>query len=240
MNLTFNKDNYHSIIDGLTARDRHLARIVATYGYPPMWRRAPGFATLVLIILEQQVSLASAFAAFEQLRNKIGTITPAAVLALSDAELRACYFSRQKTVYVRELAMALLSGELDLDALPGLHEEEIRVKLKKIKGIGDWTVDVYLIFVLQHADHFPFGDVALVNSLKFEMEAGKSSETNPEKINANVSKDKDAQREELVKITDGWRPHRTIAAMLLWHAYIQRKKMKGPAWGDELAISTER
>ena len=108
----FDKSNFHSYCDALSAKDPDLAAVIERYGYPPMWKRAASFATLVQVILEQQVSLASARAAFSQLRKKIGVVTPVKLLKLSDAELKACYFSRQKIIYARDLASAITGGQL--------------------------------------------------------------------------------------------------------------------------------
>ena len=207
----FHTGNFNSIVDELASRDADLKRVVDTYGYPPMWSRQEGFETLVLIILEQQVSLASAFAAFTKLKTFLGTITPAGVMGMTDAELRSCYFSRQKSGYVRDLAGRIIAGELDLATLSQLPEAELRSRLKAVKGIGDWTVDVYLMFCLQFPDYFPFGDIALVNSLRTEK-----------------GLDKSVQREQLRLIAEEWKPWRTIAGMILWHAYICRRSMKLP------------
>jgi DNA-3-methyladenine glycosylase II len=174
-----------------------------------MWTRPASFQTLILTILEQQVSLASAYAAFDRLRARIGYVTPGKILSLSDAEMRACYFSRQKIVYARCLAEAVRSRQLKLNKLATSSNDEVRAELKKIKGIGDWTVDVYLMHALQRTDLFPLGDIALVNSLK-EVKG----------LPKDVSKD------ELLKIAEPWRPYRTIASMILWHAYIKKRRIK--------------
>lgn len=174
-----------------------------------MWTRPNTFQTLVLTILEQQVSLASAYAAFKKLREKIGVVTPAKLLALSDEELRACYFSRQKIIYARILAEAVQSKKINLRKLSSLGDEEIRNTLIQLKGIGHWTIDVYLMHALQRTDLFPLGDIALVNSLK---------ET--KQLHPQVSK------EEMLKIAEPWRPYRTVAAMILWHAYIKKRGIK--------------
>ena len=199
----FSTDNFRDICDALAASDTDLTAIIHAHGYPPMWNRPNTFETLVHIILEQQVSLASALAALNKLREKLGQITPEGLLRLTDEELKACYFSRQKTTYARHLAQALQSGELDLQALEKLPDHEVRARLTTLKGIGDWTVDVYLIFVLQRADIFPLGDLAAVNALK-----------RLKKI------PKDTSREQLVTMIGTWQPHRTIATMLLWHYYL--------------------
>lgn len=207
--LVFNKENFEKLCKKLARKDAELAAIIKQYGFPPMWVRPASFQSLILFILEQQISLASAYAAFNKLKAKIGFVTPAKILALSDEELRACYFSRQKIVYARELAMAVKSKKLILKRLGNEHEEEVRQQLKKIKGIGDWTVDVYLMHSLQRTDLFPLGDIALVNSLK-EVKRLKPHTT----------------REKMLKIAEPWRPYRTVAAMILWHAYIQKRGIK--------------
>jgi DNA-3-methyladenine glycosylase II len=205
----YTKEDFHDICYTLAAKDADLKNIIDTYGLPPMWTRPAIFQSLVLTILEQQVSLASAYAAFKKLKEKIGFVTPKKILALSDEALKACYFSRQKIIYVRALAAAITSKKLRLKQLSISTDEEIRNRLKQIKGIGDWTVDVYLMHALQRSDLFPLGDIALVNSLK-----------HVKQLHAHISK------EEMLAIAESWRPYRTVASMLLWHAYIQRKGIK--------------
>jgi DNA-3-methyladenine glycosylase II len=174
-----------------------------------MWTRPATFQSLILFILEQQVSLASAYAAFKKLNEKIGFVTPLKILSLSDGELRSCYFSRQKIIYVRELATAIQKKKLVLKRLNHAPEDEVRHELKKIKGIGDWTVDVYLMHCLQRIDLFPLGDIALVNSLK-----------EVKRLPAHTTKEK------MLKIAEPWKPYRTIASMILWHAYMKKRKIK--------------
>jgi len=205
----FSDKDFKSICNKLSRKDKDLRLIIDTHGHPPMWTRPATFQTLILFILEQQVSLASAYAAFKKLKQGIGFVTPAKILALSDAELKACYFSRQKIVYARELAKAVQSKQLSLKKLHASHEDDIRLELKKIKGIGDWTVDVYLMHALQRTDLFPLGDIALVNSLKEIKQL-------PHHIT----------REEMLMIAEPWRPYRTIASMILWHAYIQKRGIR--------------
>lgn len=200
---TFSPLGFQSICDGLASDDADLAGIIRAHGYPPMWSRPNNFETLVHIILEQQVSLASALAALNKLREFVGEVTPEAALALSDEEWKACYFSRQKMEYVRYLAAELMSGELDLGSLESLPDEAVRERLTALKGIGNWTVDVYLIFVLQRSDVFPMGDLAAVNALK--RVKGFARETH---------------RDALLPVVERWRPYRTIATMLLWHFYL--------------------
>lgn len=209
VHFVFDSTNFSKLCDRLAKKDDDLARIIQEHGYPPMWTRPATFQTLILTILEQQVSLASAYAAFKKLREKIGFVTPAKILSLTNQELRACYFSRQKMVYARELALAVQKRKLVLKKLRDMHEDAIRTELKKIKGIGDWTVDVYLMHALQRTDLFPLGDIALVNSLKETKRLAK-----------DVSKDK------MLKIAESWRPYRTIASMILWHSYIRKRNIK--------------
>jgi DNA-3-methyladenine glycosylase II len=207
--LKFDSTNFHRICRDLAAKDPDLSSIIRRHGYPPMWTRPASFQSLILFILEQQVSLASAYAAFRKLKEKTGFVTPAKILLLTDTELRACYFSRQKMVYARELAAAIQKKQLVLKRLQDKHEDVVRHELKKIKGIGDWTADVYLMHSLQRTDLFPLGDIALVNSLK------EIKQLHPHTL-----------KEEMLKIAESWRPFRTIAAMILWHSYIQIRGIK--------------
>ena len=204
----FDKSTFHSFCDVLSARDADLAAVIKRYGYPPMWTRAASFPTLIQIILEQQVSLASAKAAFSQLTKKMGVVTPVKFLKLSDEELKACYFSRQKIIYAKELASAVTRGRLSFNKLKRLPVDEIRQNLKTIKGIGDWTVDIYLLHALRRTDVFPLGDLALVSSIKM------------------VKQLSSATKEELLKMGKRWKPYRSIATMLFWHYYIKKKNIK--------------
>ena len=199
----FNKRNFKNICNKLASSDEDLAMIVRTHGYPPMWTRQNSFETLVHIILEQQVSLASALAALNKLRQRLGEINPVSFLALTDEELKACYFSRQKTVYTRGVALEILEGRLILDALETLSDEEVRAKLIMLKGVGNWTIDVYLMFVLQRADIFPIGDLAAINALRRVKRLPK-----------------DTPKDHLQELTAGWQPYRSVATMLLWHLYL--------------------
>src|ERR1700761_4419917 len=189
----FNQSTFPSICDELAQRDTDLAAIIKAHGYPPMWNRPNTFETLVHIILEQQVSLASALSALNKLRERVQQITPARVLLLTDEEFKACYCSRQKTTYIKYLAEAILNGQIELEQFEQLPDDEIRTQLTALKGIGNWTTDVYLMFVLQRADIFPIGDLAAVNALK-RVKGLPMSTT----------------REEVLEIAEQWQPHRTI------------------------------
>src|SRR6185503_3495191 len=203
MITTFSKRNFKKICNQLAQADKDLAMIIRTHDYPPMWTRPNTFETLVHIILEQQVSLASALAALNKLRARLQEVTPQRFLELTDEELKACYFSRQKTVYSRGLAMALVDGGVSLHALESLPDDEVRARLIALKGIGHWTIDVYLMFVLQRTDIFPMGDLAALNALRRVK---------------NLSRD--TSKEHLSKVVARWQPYRTVATMLLWHLYL--------------------
>lgn len=205
----FTPDNFHAICDKLAETDADLACILQTYGYPPMWSRPNSFESLVHIILEQQVSLASALSALNKLRERVQQVTPARVLLLTDAELKECYFSRQKSSYTRYLAEAIISGQINLEAFEQMEDDEIRAQLTALKGIGNWTVDVYLMFALQRADQFPVGDLAIVNAFK-------SLKNLP----------KETAKEKLVLIAQKWSPYRTVASMMLWHYYLRKPRKK--------------
>jgi len=205
----FNAGNFHVICRKLAKKDTDLGNIIKQYGFPPMWTRPATFQTLILTILEQQVSLASAYAAFKKLKEKIGFVTPSKVLALTDEELRACYFSRQKIIYARELAKAIQSKKLKLKNLSSLNDEDVRAVMIQLEGIGTWIMICYLRHSLQRTDLFPLGDIALMNSLK-----------------ETKGLPKDISKEEMLAIAEPWRPYRTIAAMILWHSYIKKRNIK--------------
>lgn len=190
----------------LAARDDALAHIVRDYGLPPLWPREPGFPTLIHIILEQQVSLASARAAFERLRASVNPLTPQGFLSLDDTRLKTIGFSRQKAGYGRGLAWAILDGKLDLERLAGWDENTVRAELKQIKGIGDWTVDIYLLLALRRPDIFPPTDLALLTAVQ----QVKKLTTRP-------------TPQEIMLLAEDWRPYRAVAARLLWHFYLSQK-----------------
>ena len=207
--LQFDTNNFQGYCEILAKRDKHLRQIIRAHGCPTPWIRPNTFQTLVLTILEQQVSLAAAYAAFNRLKNKIGLVTPAKILALTDQELRDCYFTRQKITYARGLAEAVQSKKIRLKKMEELPDEIVREQLIQLKGIGNWTIDVYLMHALRRTDLFPLGDIALVNSLK-----------HIKKLSPDISKEK------MLAIAEPWRPYRTIAAMILWHDYLKRRGTK--------------
>ena len=204
---TFNEENLHTLYDLVAAKDKDLQAIIKEYGYPPLWIRPNSFETLVLTILEQQVSLASAYSAYKKLKEQI-KITPQNLVMLTDEELRSCYLSRQKIIYTKELANAILTKKIKLKKFESLPDDMVRTELKALKGIGDWTVDIYLLHALRRTDIFPIGDLALVNSIKMVKQL------------SSITKD------ELGELSKKWKPYRSITTMLFWHYYIKKKNIK--------------
>ena len=192
----------------LAEQDADLARILYTLGPPPLWDRTPGFPTLLHIILEQQVSLASAKAAFDKLQEAVSPLTPETFLTLNDDELKTIGYSRQKTRYSRLLAETILAGELDLAALPALDNDTVQAQLTKITGIGPWTAKVYLLMVLCRPDVWPTGDLALAVAVQ-RLKGLAQRPTYP----------------ELDKMALAWQPWRAVAARLLWHYYLSGKEI---------------
>ena len=197
----------------LSKGDADMARILAEIGPPPMWAREAGFPTLLHIILEQQVSLASARAAYERLRAACRPLTPERFLQLDDHTLKRIGFSRQKTAYGRNLARSILEGRLNLAALGALDDAAARSELTKVKGIGHWTADIYLLMALGRPDIWPCGDLAL--AVAVQRVKGLASRPNPQELEA---------------LGAAWQPWRAVAARLLWHYYLTSHKgrSRGP------------
>lgn len=196
----------------LAQSEPFFARVIERHGPPPLWARAPGFATLIWIILEQQVSLASARAAFNRLAARLPDLTPQAFLELDDATLRADGFSRQKTAYSRGLAQAIVDGSLDLERIATLDDEAARDELTRLKGIGVWTADIYLLMALGRPDIWPAQDLGLVVAVKHAMGLDQSPD-----------------REVMARIGDAWRPYRAVATRLFWHYYLTELRPPKPA-----------
>ncbi|MEO6061414.1 MAG: DNA-3-methyladenine glycosylase 2 family protein [Thermoflexales bacterium] len=189
----------------LARRDPDLARVIAMHGVPPLWAREPGFAALILIILEQQVSLASARTAFNRLAQACGTVTPAAILQFDDATFKLIGFSRQKAGYARGLAQRILAGAFDPDGLERMSDMQARVALIALKGVGAWTADIYLLMALRRPDVWPQGDLALVKAAG--RVKGLAPRPTPETWEA---------------LGEPWRPYRSVAARVLWTEYLSK------------------
>ena len=198
--------DFRDAMHQLTATDGNLAAALDRFGEPNFWHRPPGFATLVLFILEQQVSLASGAAAFNRLRARVGNVTPAAVLVPTDIELRQDGFSRQKTRYIRELAHAVLDGRIDLAGLESDPDDQVRRELLGLIGIGPWTADVYLLSCLRRPDVWPVLDRALQVATGEVL--GLEGVPDPSR---------------LLELGEKWRPHRSTAARIMWHAYLAKR-----------------
>ena len=203
-----NTEHFIELCDWCINIEPKLKAVIDKFGYPPFWHREPNFATLILTILEQQVSLASAKAAFNKLIDKIKTVTPENLNQLTDNEMRNAYFSRQKIIYTKNLAAEIITGKLNLNELNHLSEKEIRLRLLKLKGIGHWTIDMYLLMSLHFADIFPPGDLATIKSV-YELEL----------VPARSSK------EEIINFMKKFSPFQSVATYILWHSYIERRNL---------------
>lgn len=204
------EENLAIAVQELAVLDKDLAKIFQELGNPPMWSRKGGFSALIRIILEQQVSIASAKAVFERLEKIVTPLTPEKFLTLEEMQLKAIGFSRQKSQYSRGLAEAIATGQLDLTKLDTMDESIIRTELKRLKGIGDWTVDIYLLMALQRPDVFPKGDLAL--AIATQKLKGLSVRPTPL---------------ELEVIAQSWQPWRAVAARMLWHYYLKGMGNRG-------------
>lgn len=195
------------VFDFLLQKDRIFRQIVEEYGLPEIIPSRPeGFETLVLLILEQQVSIDSAKATFLRIRNAVGEILPLNLVHISEEEFRTYGVSRQKAKYINHLAEAVLQNKIDLTKLSVKSSDEVREELIQLKGIGNWTIDVYLMFCLQKQDVLPIGDVAIVNTMK-------------ELLTFD-------DKEQMVEYAKLWSPYRTYASFLLWHYYLQKRGRK--------------
>jgi DNA-3-methyladenine glycosylase II len=197
---------FSQAVRDLCERDGDLAAVVEKFGPPPFWKREPGFPTLVYIILEQQVSLASARALYSRLQDAVRPFTPSRFLKLTEAEMRRLGFSRQKTHYTRLLADAIHRRQLKLQALHKLEDKLAHEQLTSLKGIGNWTADIYLLSALRRPDIWPIGDLALATAVQ----EVKRLRNRP-------------SPERLEKIGAPWRPWRAVAARLFWHAYLCKR-----------------
>jgi DNA-3-methyladenine glycosylase II len=196
-------------LEYLSQRDADLARIYNALGTPPLWSRTAGFPTLIHIILEQQVSLASAKAAHARLLAVASPLTPQKFLELDDALLKTIGFSRQKISYGRYLAQSILEGALDLGALKSMDDARAKSELVKLKGIGAWTADIYLLMALRRPDIWPVGDLAIAIAVQ-----------QVKRLHARPTSD------ELIEIGEQWKPWRAVAARLLWNFYLNKSRIQ--------------
>jgi len=193
-------------VEYLIEKEPIFKMIVDKYGLPTVPKRPQGFETLVLLILEQQVSIDSAKATFLKLKAKEKNFKPESLLLLADEEYRNLGVSRQKTSYIKALSHSIINNEIDLESLSTKSSQQVRDELIKIKGIGNWTIDVYLMFCLQSPDIIPLGDIAVVNTLKELLDIHDKQE-----MEVYVAK---------------WSPFRSAATFLLWHHYLNKRNRK--------------
>lgn len=190
----------------LARHEPRFAHIVKRHGPPPLWPREPGFETLVLLMLEQQVSLAQARAMYARIATATGTVTPANIATLGEAGLRALGVTRQKSAYLAALATQLDQKALDLDALALLSDVDAAAALDALRGVGPWTAQCYLLFALRRSDVFPTADLALLEAVR---QLWKLRER--------------PSPEALARRARAWSPHRAAAARLLWHHYLSER-----------------
>ncbi|MBC8029494.1 MAG: DNA-3-methyladenine glycosylase 2 family protein [Pyrinomonadaceae bacterium] len=191
----------------LAGRDKDLAAILERYGPPPLWARKPGFATLVHIILEQQVSLASAASIFARVKKNTVPFNPTRVIELGEDHLKSLGLTRQKTAYCLHLSQSLAEKRLKLAQLRQLNDEEARAALMSVKGIGSWSADIYLLMALLRPDVWPANDLALAIAVQ-------QLKQHPHRPN----------QEHLFTMAETWRPYRSVAARMLWQFYLARRE----------------
>jgi len=191
----------------LAVHDDDLGRLFEADGVPPMWARRPGFSTLLRIILEQQVSLASARAIYRRLVDHLGRLAPQRIRQVGASRLRTLGVTRQKASYCVNVADEILDGRIDLKAIARMADDEVVEALTRIKGIGPWTADVYLLMALRRPDVWPPGDVALIHTVRKVKRLRERPSTS-----------------ELSEIAEAWRPYRSVAARMLWQHYLSAKR----------------
>jgi len=191
----------------LAQRDPHFDLILKQHGPPPLWARRPGFASLIRIILEQQVSLASAASMYRRLTSHIIPFNPQRFVDLGEAYLRSLGVTRQKSAYCVHLSRSIIDGQLNLRRIRALNDVEAREELMRINGIGTWSADVYLLMALRRPDIWPSGDVALITAV-----------TRLKDLKARPN------AEQLLKLAEAWRPFRAVAARMLWQYYLARRQ----------------
>jgi len=190
-------------IDYLIQKDETIKYILETFGNPIILKREEGFASMCHIILEQQVSIASAKACYQKLEHHLGAVTPKTISHASDDALKSCGISRQKIVYLKDLALKVIAKEIDFTSFASKSEEQVRKELTALKGVGNWSAEVYMMFCLQSPDIVPLGDIAIKNTLI-------------ELYNCHTY-------EEMIAVSEQWKPFRTFASYTIWHYYLKKR-----------------
>lgn len=190
----------------LSNRDPLIAGLVEQYGMPPLWHRSQSFRTLVHVVLEQKVSLASARAVMMRVQELCPDMSPASFLQVSELQLRKAGISERKVSYCRSIALAITTGALNLTRLRRDTDTQVMEQLIAVRGIGPWTAGVYLLMAMRRPDAWASGDRALAVSL---------AECESLAVVPSYA--------ELDKRAESWRPFRAAAARVLWHAYLSRR-----------------
>jgi DNA-3-methyladenine glycosylase II len=193
----------------LARRDKDLTFILKSYGPPPLWGRRPGFSTLIQIILEQQVSLASAASMFARLRKNVVPFQPSRMTQLGETHLKSLGLTRQKTAYCLHLAQSITDRNLNLSRLPRMDDAQAKAALMEIKGIGSWSADIYLLMALRRADIWPVNDLALATAV-----------TNLKQLKSRPNSD------QLLGMAEAWRPFRSVAARMFWQYYLRERNQR--------------
>jgi DNA-3-methyladenine glycosylase II len=199
----------------LAERDAHVAAAVERYGFPALRRRPPGFEALLRAIVAQQISIQAAASIWKRIEAAVAPLTAEAYCAVSEEMLRACGLSRQKLAYARSLAELVRSGEVPLDRFDELDDEEAIASLVKIKGVGRWTAEIYLMFALGRRDMWPVDDLGLVVG----MQRMKNLRRRPDK-------------KRMLRLGEPWRPWRSAGAHLLWHYFHETQAERRRANGE--------
>ena len=194
----------------LAKRDPDLAAVVEKFGPPPMWGRRPEFATLVRIIIEQQVSLAAARTMYKRLQAAAVSVTPLSVQQVGVNGLRALGFTGQKASYCVGLAETILEGQLDLARVARADLDDGRAMLLAVRGLGPWSVDIYFLMALRRPDVWPHGDLALADATH--------------KVKRLPAK---PDYRSLTALAEQWAPLRSVAARILWHHYLSTRVVPG-------------
>jgi DNA-3-methyladenine glycosylase II len=207
------------LADGISvlAEEPIFAAILQIAGPPRFRRRRNGFGTLLHIILEQQVSIDAAAKMYHRLTGLCHPLSPAGFLALDDATLRSCGFSRQKMGYARDLAVHVEQGSFDFARLATAGDEAALADLLAVRGIGRWSAEVYLLFALGRPDIWPAADLGLQLAITEQLRLGSRP-----------------REDELRLRGEAWRPWRSVAACLFWQSYLHARGRAAPRLSPEL------
>ncbi|MCW5770572.1 MAG: DNA-3-methyladenine glycosylase 2 family protein [Rhodospirillaceae bacterium] len=200
--MTLTERTLKSDLRALSRHDAHVAAALDRFGWPVLRRRPPGFEALLRAIVAQQISIHAAASIWKRIEAAVVPLEAKSYCAVADETLRACGLSRQKLLYMRSLAELVASGDVPLDALDALADEEAIAQLVKIKGVGRWTAEIYLMFALGRRDIWPADDLGLMVG----MQRLKNLRKRPD-------------RKRMLVLGKSWQPYRSAGAHLLWHYF---------------------